>query len=54
MTFLVTIDWKIVLALGAAVSGIILISKINTDAAEHVSTHIVDTCKEVAVAYCNR
>lgn len=54
MNFLVCIDWKFVLAIGAAVSGIILTSKINADAAEHVSTHVVDTCKEVAVVYCNR
>lgn len=54
MNFLVCIDWKFVLALGVAVSGIILTSKMNADAAERVSTHVVDTCKEGAVAYCNR
>ena len=42
MNFLVTIDWKFVAALGAAVSGIILVSKMDSDAAERVSTYAVD------------
>lgn len=50
MNLLVTIDWKFVAALGAAVSGIILASKMDSDAAERVSTHAVDACKECAVA----
>lgn len=50
MNLLVTIDWKFVAALGAAVCGIILTSKMDSDAAERVSTHTVDACKECAVA----
>ena len=50
MNFFVNIDWKFVVALGAAVSGIILSCKMDSEAAERVSTHIVDTCRECAVA----
>ena len=50
MNFLVTIEWKFVAAIGADVCGIILASKMDCDAAERVSTHAVDACKECAVA----
>lgn len=50
MSFVVTLDWKFVVALGAAVSSIILCAKMEPDAAERVSTHAVDACKEFAVA----
>ena len=50
MSFLVTIDWKFAVALGVAVSGIILSLKMEPDAAERVSIHAVDACKEFAVA----
>lgn len=50
MNLVVTLDWKFVVALGAAVGGIILCAKMNSDAAERVSIHAVDTCKELLVA----
>ena len=50
MNLLVTIDWKFVTALGAAVSGIILATKMDSEAAERVSTHAVEACKECAAA----
>lgn len=50
MNFVVTLDWKFVVALGASVVGIILSVKMEPDAAERVSIHAVDACKEFAVA----
>jgi len=50
MSFLLTVDWRFIVALGAAVSGIILSSKMEPDAAERVSIHAIDACKEFAVA----
>ncbi len=50
MKLLVIIDWKTVAALGAAISGIILSTKLDPAAAERVSTHAVDAGKECAVA----
>ena len=50
MSFVVTLDWKFVVALGAAVCGIILSAKMEPDAAERVSIHAVDACKEYVVA----
>ena len=50
MNFVVTLDWKFVVALGAAASCIILSLKMEPDAAERVSIHAVDACKEFAVA----
>ncbi len=50
MSFVLTVDWRFVAALGAAVSGIILSAKMEPDAAERVSTHAVDACKEYMVA----
>ena len=50
MNFAVILDWKLVVALGAAVSAIILSLKMEPDAAERVSTHVVDACKEYVVA----
>ena len=49
MNFSVILDWKFIAALGAAVSGIILSAKMEPDAAERVSTHMVDACKECLV-----
>ena len=40
MNFLVTIDWKFVAALGAAVCGIILASKMDCDAAVELSRNV--------------
>ncbi len=50
MNFVVTLDWKFVVAFGASVVGIILSAKMEPDAAERVSIHAVDACKEFAVA----
>ena len=55
MNFTVTVDWRFVVALGVAVSGIILSVKMESDAAERVLIHAIDACKEFAVAdYCNQ
>ena len=50
MSFVVNLDWKFVVALGAAVDGIILCVKMEPDAAEKVSIHAIDACKEFVVA----
>lgn len=50
MHFVVTIDWKFVVALGAAVVGTIFAVKMDASAAERVSIYAVDACKESAVA----
>jgi hypothetical protein len=50
MSFVVIFDWKLVVALGAAVSGIILSLKMSPEAAERVSTQVVDAYQEYAVA----
>ena len=50
MNFTVTIDWKFVVAFGAAATGIIFATKMDSDAAERVSIHAVDACKAYAVA----
>ena len=50
MNFVVTIDWKFAVALGAAVGGIILCAKMSPDAAERVSIHAIDAYKGYAVA----
>ena len=50
MNYSVNLDWKFIAALGAAVSGIIIASKMDSDAVERVSPHVVDACKELLVA----
>ncbi len=50
MSFALTVDWRFVVALGAAVSGIILCAKMEPDAAERVSVHAIDACAEFAAA----
>lgn len=50
MNFVVTIDWKFVVALGVATVGTIFAVKMDASAAERVSTHAVDACKEYAFA----
>lgn len=53
MNFSISIDWKFVVAFGLAVTGTIFSLKMNSDSAEKVSTHVVDACKEFAIAkYC--
>jgi len=44
------IDWKFVVSLGVVVIGTIFAVKMDADAAERVSTHAVDACKEYAIA----
>ncbi len=46
----VVLDWKTVAALGASVAGVILVVKLDDDAAEKVSTHVVDAAKDLAIA----
>ena len=50
MNCTVTVDWKFVAAFGAAVVGIIFALKMDASAAENVSIHAVDACKEFKVA----
>lgn len=50
MNFVVTLDWKFVVALGAAACGIILSVKMSSEAAERVSIHAIDACQEITVA----
>ena len=47
MTASALLDWKLAVALGLAVSGIILSLKMSPEAAERVSIHAIDACKEV-------
>ena len=51
MNFVVNFDWKLVVALGAAAVGIIFAVKMDADAAEQVSIHVADACKEYALAF---
>ena len=48
--FSVIIDWKFVVALGAAAVGIIFAVKMPADAAERVSVHAIDACQGHAIA----
>lgn len=50
MSLVLTVDWRFVVALGAAVSGIILSVKLEPDAAERVLIHEIDACAEFAAA----
>ncbi|MBP3210324.1 MAG: hypothetical protein J6M64_10545 [Oscillospiraceae bacterium] len=50
MSFVLTVDWRFVAALGGAVCGIILCAKMDPDAAERVSVHAIDACAEFAAA----
>lgn len=50
MNFVVTLDWKFVVALGTAIGGTILCAKMDPEAAERVSIHAIDACKAFAVA----
>lgn len=46
----VMIDWRFVVALGAATAGIILATKMDSAAAERVLTVAVDTYKRMEIA----
>ena len=50
MNFVVAIDYKFAVALGATAIGIIFAVKMTPDAVERVSIHVVDACKELAFA----
>ena len=50
MSLAITIDWKFVVALGAATVSTIFAVKMDASAAERVSTHVADACKEYAFA----
>ena len=55
MNFTITVDWRFVVALGVTVSGIILSVKMESEAAERVSIHVIDACKEFTVAdFCSQ
>lgn len=43
-------DWKFVLALGVVAVSVILAVKIDASDAKEVSIHMIDACKEYAVA----
>ena len=46
----IVIDWKFVVALGVVTVGTIFAVKMDSSAAERVSTHVADACKEYAFA----
>lgn len=50
MNCTVIIDWKFVVALGAAAVGTIFAVKMDASAAERVSIHAIDAGKEYALA----
>lgn len=50
MNCTVVLDWKFVVALGAAAVSIIFAAKMNAADAKEVSIHAIDACKEYAVA----
>ncbi len=42
MNLIVSLDWRFVVALGLAASSVILVSKLDSSAAEQVSIHAID------------
>lgn len=50
MGFVVTIDWKFVVALGTAAVGVIFAVKMDASKAEQISIHAIDICKKVTTA----
>lgn len=50
MNCTVVLDWKFVAALGAATVGVIFSVKMSATDAKEVSIHVIDACKEYAVA----
>ena len=50
MDLAIDFDWKFIVALGASAVSIIFAVKLDASAAERVSTHVVDACKEYAIA----
>ena len=49
MCFSFNIDWKFVVALGASAVAIIFATKMDAEAGERVSMHVIDACKEYAI-----
>ena len=50
MDFKVVVDWKFVVALGGAVTGLIFAVKLDPAGVKEVSIHAVDAFKRVALA----
>lgn len=50
MSFVVTIDWKLVVALGVVAVGIVFARKMDPAAIERVSIHVVDAFGGSAIA----
>ena len=50
MSFVVTVDWKLVVALGSAAVGVIFALKMDAPAVERVSIHAIDASKEYGIA----
>ena len=50
MSFVVTVDWKLVVALGSAAVGVIFALKMEAPAVERVSIHAIDASKEYGIA----
>lgn len=53
MTGTITIDWKSIAALGGSVVAVIFALKMDATAAEQVSIHAIDACKEAKLS-CKR
>ena len=49
MDFKVILDWKLMVALGGTVVGIMFACKLDSAAVKEVSIHAVDACKEYAL-----
>lgn len=54
MNFVVTFDWRSIVALGGVAVGVIFAVKMDPSAAERVSIHAIDACKEFASASNDR
>ena len=54
MNLNITLDWRVVAALGTSAVAIILSLKLDEAAAERVSTHMVDAYRDYTIAInCN-
>lgn len=50
MNHTAVVDWKFTIALGVAAASIIFSSKMTAADAKEVSIHMIDACKEYAIA----
>ena len=50
MNYTVVLDWRFVVALGVAATGVIFAMSMTSADAKEVMIHAIDTCKEYAVA----